>query len=84
MERGGGRCVYKGNADSALTIVHPDRGVFSLLNPGVAISAVRCQAHVFCICHFLLRKETTALVNRDFWHDTNAEKYELEKFESYT
>lgn len=27
--RGGGRCVYKGNADGALTIVHPDRGVYS-------------------------------------------------------
>lgn len=29
MERGGGRCVYKGNADGALTIIHPDRGVYS-------------------------------------------------------
>lgn len=59
MERGGGRCVYKGNADGALTIVHPDRGVYSpssTLEPRTP----RCQAHVFCICRFLctLQKET--------------------------
>lgn len=28
-KREGGWCVYKGNADGALTIVHPDRGVYS-------------------------------------------------------
>jgi len=34
--------------------------IFSLLNPGAAIPAIRCQTHVFYICHFLrvLQKET--------------------------
>lgn len=62
--------------------------IFSLLNPGVAISAVRCQAHVFCICHFLLRKETAALEctcqPRFSARHKREERYELEKFENYT
>lgn len=41
-EREGGRCVYKGNADGALTIVHPGQGrTLSLLNPGAARSHAR-------------------------------------------
>lgn len=47
MGKRGRRCVYKGNADGALTIVHPGQGrTLSLPNPGAAFP---CRGRVFCI-----------------------------------
>lgn len=49
----GRRCVYKGNADGALTIVHPVRGVYSPSStPEPAIPAMRCQPIYFAFATF--------------------------------
>lgn len=84
MERRGGRCVYKGNADGALTIVHPDRGVYSPSSTPEPRSP-RCDAKptyfAFATFYAYSKKKlqhscrnTSACVGHNFWRDMNAKE----------
>lgn len=87
MERRGRRCVYKGNADGALTIVHPNRGVYSPSSIPQPRS-LRCDAKpmYFAFVAFCAHSKKRirqysreSSTNRNFRQDTNADGSKMQK-----